>query len=414
MDVDSTEPGETPPGSSSSFLRPLQLGVLGCELGRTRYGSALVALPSVRIAALSDENEHYARVWARELGGKVPVFTDAESLLEQPLDAVLVAAPLRERAEQTAASLRAGKPTLAEIPFALSLADCDDLLALSTYHRTLLLPALPRRLDPYFQAVTAELDRAAIGALHQVRCAWSFPIESVSQEADVAAGGWNLVLQTLACQTVDLCRRWLGAGTTITADVDLAGIANVRRANGRRPQEGTLANIIVAHAQGQSTHQMARGRSIQPDERYILTGAEGNMELVISAGATASTTSTPNLRRQRVGQRIETITPIAVKVGTETEEAPSAPIRGRRRDVPLSPAVERMRLLLAHFAACVLSGATPAMTGADARAALEIVHAAYVSSAEHTKVTLPLRRSPDITGILNAFNTGPRALPPSS
>src|SRR5579871_6368378 len=185
MNVESKEPSGTLPGSSSSMLRPLRLGVLGCNLGRIRYGSALASLPSIRVAALSDPDNRISRVWARELGGKVPVYDDASLLLDQPLDAVLIAAPLRDRAQQIADALRAGKPTLAEVPFALSLSDFDDLIALSVYHAVPLMPALPRRLDPYFQATTREIEIGAIGALQQVRCAWSFPVESVQNEGDI-------------------------------------------------------------------------------------------------------------------------------------------------------------------------------------------------------------------------------------
>jgi predicted dehydrogenase len=418
MELDATEPDASSPGS---VMRPLRLGVLGCELGRTRYGGALAALPSIQIAGLYDSADSVARVWARELGGRTPVYADASHLLEQPLDAVLIAAPIRERADRIAEALRAGKPALAEVPFALSLSDFDDLIALSVQHGVLLMPALPRRLDPYVQTTSHELDAGAIGTLQQVRCAWSFPIENVKIESvqsseDVVGGGWNMVLQALACQTVDLCRLWQGAGATVTADVDLAGIANVSRSNGRRPQESALANIIVTHVRGQSTHQITRGRSIQPDERYILTGDEGNMELVISAGATAATSSAPNLRRQRAGERSETIAPAVPNVAAEvagTELAAPLPVRNRRKPLSLSPAVERIRLLLAHFAGCVLASGTPLVSAADARAVLEIVQAAYVSSAERTKVTLPLRRSPDIAGLLHAFSTAPRALPPA-
>jgi predicted dehydrogenase len=414
MNFDTPEPGDNLSGSPDSILRPLRLGVLGCDLGRTRYGSALAALPSIHIVALYDIDDHYARVWARELGGKVPIYPDATHLLDQSLDAVLIAVPLRERADQIAAALRAGKPTLAEIPFARSLTDFDDLIALSIHHGVPLLPALPRRFDPYFLAARQELKADAIGALQQVRCAWSFPVESVQNEADIDGGGWNIVLQTLACQTVDLCRLWQGPGNTVTADVDLTGIANVRRPDGRRPQEGTLANIIVTHSQGQSTHQITRGRSIQPDERYILTGLEGNMELVVSAGTTAATSAAPSLRRQHAGERSEVVAPVATGATAEPDASGATaliPTGAKRKAVALSPAVARMRLLLAHFADCVLAGTPAVVTAGDARAALEIVQAAYVSSAEHTKITLPLRRAPDIAGLLHAFTTGPRSLP---
>src|SRR5579862_3240570 len=122
-DVLAPVPGEALPS--------LRLGVIGCELGRSRYGAALAALPLLRVVALADSDDRYTRVWARELGGKPAICDDAIDLLAQALDAVLIATPLNERAQHITDALRAGRPVLAETPFASDLAVVDDLLALA-------------------------------------------------------------------------------------------------------------------------------------------------------------------------------------------------------------------------------------------------------------------------------------------
>lgn len=378
-------------------LPPLRLGVIGCELGRARYGAALATLPSLRVAALTDPDERYSRVWARELGSKPSVCDDADDLLAKPLDAVLIASALNERAQRIADALRAGFPVLAEAPFASDLATVDDLLALAAHHGVLLMPAAPRRFDPYFLAAGHAVADETIGVLQQVRCAWSFPLENVEPAADVVNAGWNAALQTLACQTVDLCLLWQGAGTAVSADIDLEAVGSSTPSPQRRTSERTLATLLVTHARGLATHQIARTRSVRPDERYLFTGSEGNMELVVSAGAAAAAATAPSLRLQRNGQRAETIAPAI---------APEE--RG------LTPAALRMSRLLRHFISCVAAGETPAMTASDARAVIEIVHAAYVSTRERAKVSLPLRRTPDIGEILRAFSAAPRTLPPGA
>jgi len=257
------------------------------------------------------------------------------------------------------------------------------------------MPAVPRRFDPYFRALGKELAANAIGALKQVRCTWSFPLENVEPALDVVTGGWNAALQALACQTVDLCLLWQGRSTSVSADIDMETVGATSRPNQRRPSERTLATLLLTHDRGLSTHQIARTRSVRPDERYLFTGAEGSMELIVSAGAAAAAATAPALRRQRVGQRNETVVP---------EIAPA--------ERALSPAALRMSRLLLQFAHCVTAGSLPEVTGADARAAIEIVHAAYVSTQEHAKVSLPMRRAPDIGSILRAFSAAPRSLPP--
>jgi hypothetical protein len=68
--------------------------------------------------------------------------------------------------------------------------------------------------------------------------------------------------------------------------------------------------------------------------------------------------------------------------------------------------------MLAHFADCLRTACAPQARGADARAALEIVHAAYLSSQEGSKISLPLRRSLDIRAIMRSPGAAPRTLPP--
>ena len=373
----------------------LRLAIVGCGQGRTRYGAALTKLAGVQAAALVDADLAKAKVWARDIGGRTPAYETIAALLasEIQFDAVLVATAIEGRAEQTQAALLAGKPVLCEVPFASTLAEMDELLVIAAQSGGLLIPALPRRLDPWFQAVTERVRNGLPGELRQIRCDWSFPIEGITDSDDIVTGGWNALVQTLGCQTADLCRLWQGNAKTVSADVNFADISGAGR--GRRPLEGTLANVIVAHDQGQSTHHIGRSRSVLPDEKYTLTGANGTLTLILSAGTGA--VAAPSLRWQPNGSAAEKLMP-----------------RGEISDAGLSAGVVRMRRLLLHFADCVQTNAVPLLSAVDARAALEIVHAAYLSTQENSKVTLPLRRSPDIIGLLTAFRANPDLLFPGT
>lgn len=379
---------------------PLRLAVIGCALGRTRYHLAISATPAVTLAGLADNDPNVTRVWAREAGSKVPAYADVASLLDAPdtYDAVLVASPLGDRAEHLLAALRAGKPVLAECPFAPALSDADTVRKRTQTSGAFLLPALPRRFDPYFLAATEQLRLGAISRVTQIRCHWSFPLENVDETEDVVTGGWNALIQTLGSQTADVCRWWQGEGLTVSGDVDLSALCGRTRDPRRLPADQALANFILTQEQGQSTHHLARTRAVQPDERYLFSGASGEMELIISAGAAASTASAPLLRVHPHGQKPQTI-----NVGTRPTFAGKT---------PLSPAVQRIQNLLAHFADCVQLGDAPRVTPDDAYAALEIVQAAYVSTQEGLKINLPLRRVPDIARMLLPSASAFPLLPP--
>ena len=388
--------------ASTSFIHPpLRLGILGCALGRSRYHAAIQASSWLQVAGLADSDERHARIWARDLGSRTPAYATVSALLERAdtFDALLIASPLAERGSHLASALQIGKPILCEAPFALSLAEVETLNRQAQTANILLLPAFPRRFDSYFQAATQQLQSGAIGAIAQVRCHWSFPLENVDVSEDVVTGSWNALIQTLGSQTSDVCRWWQGNALTVSGDVDLPELRGEQRAGGRLPGERILANLIVAHEQGQSTHHLSRTRSVQPDERYLFTGATGSMELIVTAGASGASASAPLLRVQKAGEKFQTIS---------VDSPPPSDSR-----MALSPAVARIQNLLHHFVECVQTGEAPQTMPDDARSAQEVIQAAYVSTQERIKISLPLRRSPDIRQILLSPVPSLSALPPS-
>ena len=356
----------SPPESSL----PLRLGIAGCLAGRLRYGAALAAASSLSVVGLADTDPHSARVWAREIGGAVPQFATPDALLAAvpDLDALLIISPLANRPAHIATALRTHKAVLCEVPFAPTLAETDEILRLAAHGGLLLMPVLPHRFDPYFRTVGEHIAAGDLGTIHQLRCVWSFPVTwafALEIGVDAQTAEWSRLLEALACRTADLCRWWLGAAVSISAD----GFAF--EADGQDTAAGSQAHIILTQDRGRSTQHFSPSRSQQPGERYSLDGAQGHMELTVTAGA--ASTPAPLLLWQRPGRRPERIL---------------------QADFPATPRmahVARMRDLLEHFAACVRTGAAPCLTAADARAAQEILYAAALSTQEGSKVSLPLK-----------------------
>ena len=356
----------------------LRVGVLYGSLGRIRYGAALAAAPVLEVTGVSDLDPRAAKTWARALGGKAAVFADLPALLasDPPLEALLLAAPLAERAALLTLALHAPLPVLCDAPFAFTLAETDRLLDLAVAHQALLMPVFPRRFDPYFQELARQAEAGAVGEIRQARCEWSFPVggaANLSNGGDPAEG-WNVMFSHIACQTADLCRLWLGDAQGVSADIFVPE-RGARTSSGQYPHGGALANLIVTHERGQATHHLYQSRSQQPGERYLLTGAQGQLELIVSAGERSSVKEVPDLRLLRPGQRPERL-PVPLP------------------DASLPPETQRLQRLLTHFAEAARTPELAAPTGTDARAALEIVHAAYLSAREGQKIRLPLRHSP--------------------
>lgn len=374
---------------------PLRLAVIGCALGRSRYGGALSAPASDwRVSLLADTDTRLAKVWSRELGGKIPVAEQIETLLEHrdAFDALLIASEPEERAEHLRFALESAIPVLFESPPALTLDATRALLFhLLDHLDSILLPSLPRRFDPAVQAFTRQITAGELGTLRQIRCDWNLPMNSLEESAEGRETDWSLLLQTVGVQTADLCRLWLGEATSVSADIDLAALRGGDSA-GRRVSEGTLANIIVKHERGQATHHIGRKRAMQTGEKYMATGAEGSLELQVSPGATARASTAPTLIRQ--------------KIGSVSEKLALPPLPEK---TPVG--IARMQAMLTYFAARVRSQTRPMIALNDVLTAMEIVHAAYASTFENAKITLPMRRSIDLAELIRAAEDQVRSLP---
>ena len=357
------------------LLPPLRVAGVGLLESRTRYDAALNAVKQIQVVALVEEDVRLARVLARDLGRSV-VFTHLAVLRESEVrpEALVVALEAQKRAAFLLQAVDDGLPILCDAPFAATLAEFDTVLKATKTAGVSLIPAFARPFDPWIELVTQHLTAETIGPLRQVRCDWSFPTGgtvAVENGGEAEARSWIGQLPQFACQTADLCRRWLGEAQTVSADIDLPGHSNDLPA--RPGAGGTLANLIVSHEHGQSTHHLSRSRGLHPLERYLFTGALGEIELTLSAGETGPN-ALPALKLQRTGHKSELL---------PLNTASALPLAALRQSE-----------MLRRFAAVAQGLEAPRVTAADARAALEIVHAAYTSTLDNLKISLPLRRSP--------------------
>ena len=362
-------------------LSSVRLAIVGCSVARQRYGHALQATAGLQVTSLADSDNRSVRAWARELGGSISLFPDFSSALDSdpPPNAVLIASPLPVRAEAILAAASRGMAILCDPPFASTIEETDALLQTVAETGVLLLPSLPRRFDPIFQLPGDVNADNSPGTLYQVRCEWRFPTHrtfAAEIGADIETGNWGALLEYVATQTTNLSRAWLGNAISVSGDILEPGSLSVTSTAKVRPgRVSELANIIVTHERGHSSHHFSNAHSVLSAEKYLLTGDLGRLEIIASPGSAASTAaSRPSLAIYRNGSRHE--------VGSSDEEATE------------SADESRSRAMLAHFSECARGLCDPLVFGEDARAAQEIVHAAYLSSQEGHKVTLPLRRSP--------------------
>ncbi len=108
--------------------QPLRFGVIGLGRAALSFLPALMSHPGVRITAGADPRPEAREAWARDF--EAETFANAEQLCASPnVDAVYVSTPHHFHASDVIAAAAGGKHAICEKPMALTLEDCDRMIA---------------------------------------------------------------------------------------------------------------------------------------------------------------------------------------------------------------------------------------------------------------------------------------------
>lgn len=112
----------------------IRVGVIGCgKISQVRHLPEYAANPNVQITALFDMNLERARELAAQYGATA--YDTLEGLLAAPdVDAVSVCTSNATHAESTIKALEAGKHVLCEKPMAITLEECEQMVACAEEH----------------------------------------------------------------------------------------------------------------------------------------------------------------------------------------------------------------------------------------------------------------------------------------
>ncbi|HYE75130.1 MAG TPA: Gfo/Idh/MocA family oxidoreductase, partial [Blastocatellia bacterium] len=110
-------------------MQRLRWGLIGCgDISRKRVAPALKALDNCELLAVSRARTELAEEFAREFGAERWYSVWRELLNDREIDAVYIATPVYQHAEQTIAAAEAGKHVLCEKPMAKNVAECDRMI----------------------------------------------------------------------------------------------------------------------------------------------------------------------------------------------------------------------------------------------------------------------------------------------
>jgi len=324
----------------------LRVGVAGCGgLGKTE-AKIVHDLDGVELVGVSDVILGNAQQAAADLGIE-RAYSDHRQLIdENDLDCLLVVTPTYTHAEITVDAANAGLHVFCEKPMAITLQECDEMLAAAESNNVKLMIGFVRRFQPNYREMKRRVDAGAIGEVRLVQSV------RMGGRPPVGIGEWRRErrkvggLHSAYIHEMDQML-WLGGDVKT-----VRGVANFGALSNTDVEDSIWMCLEFANgaigAMGSS--------QVYPVGWYELGvgGTEGAMKI-------ASGTTTVILRKHDgEGETIEL--------------------------EPNNAFVEE----LSHFFHCVRYDEQPLAPGIDGRRSLEVVMAAFKSAEICQVVTLPI------------------------
>jgi UDP-N-acetyl-2-amino-2-deoxyglucuronate dehydrogenase len=350
--------------------RALRVAQVGCGQISAAHFKAYAESPSVELVAVVDTDREAAQA-AAAANGNVPWTERFEDVLErEDVQLVSVATPHHLHAPQVVAAARAGKHVLCEKPLTTSVAAADEMLAAARAAGVALGMWLPFRYQAHVNVARALVRTGAIGDVVNIRLpdvhdkVQDYYQRGVGGRARPSAwrggretsGGGALIMN--AIHQIDVLRHITGLEVTrVSAEwINFTGLAEVEDmiAVLLRYSNGAIGSIDTAnYAPGGGEPSVVR-----------LYGSRGQLQLTSR------------------GLRAFVVAPVVGLDGVPDLVA------GEWQDVPATQSRDARTLLLDAFVAAVGAGEEPPVSGADGRACLATVLAAYESAASGRSVSL--------------------------
>ncbi len=350
-----TVAGSGPPQAGAT----VRFGIAGSGFMAHTYAQCLARhTRGTRLVAIGGGSR--APSLAAEYG--VAAEPDVEALVSRPdVDAVIIATPHSLHLPHVLAAAAAGKHVYLEKPMARDIEDCDRMIAACRAAGVLLTVNKVTRFRESPRAAKRLLDDGAIGTLRMVRVT-STVIAYLPDEKgwvhDPAEGGAWLDMGAHLCDAL----RWFSGAEATTvfgrihdfeAPPDLARsvMVQVEMAN------GVLAQIWMSFE--------VPSPGLGSQSQWLLVGSDGMIDLDAYG-------------KVRLGR------------GTGWELVHEMPAFDLNADVYSPIRLAAFAEQVQDLADAIRDHRSPAVSGAEARAAIELVQAARVSDRTGAAVTLPL------------------------
>jgi phthalate 4,5-cis-dihydrodiol dehydrogenase len=151
---------------------PIGLGIAGLGMAGAVMVRAAARHPAFRVAAAAELQAEPRQAFARDF--EANVHSDISGLCDDPtVDAVYIATPHQFHAEHATLAAAAGKHIILEKPMALTLADCDAIIAAVEKAGVHLVVGHTHAFDPTIRAMRAIIASGELGRLGMI-ASWNY------------------------------------------------------------------------------------------------------------------------------------------------------------------------------------------------------------------------------------------------
>ena len=314
-------------------------GVLStANIGRVAVNPAIQDSANGTLVAVASRDADRARDFAD--AGNIPRWHGSyEALLDDPeVDAVYIPLPNSMHREWAIRAAEAGKHVLCEKPLALTEAECLEMDAAAAEAGVLLMEAFMYRFHPRTERVVELTRQKYLGAFRVLRSTFTFRLTRPGNiRMDPALGGGALM--DVGCYCVNVARTVAGAEPT-----EVQALANWAESGVDAELAGLLrfADGAMAHFDCALTQERCEAYEVQGEEGYL-----------------------------RV--------PAAFLPGTADAVVEEVRGRGARTD-HVVPGADEYRLMVEHFADCVLTDSPLRYPATEAAMNMRVIEALYRSA----------------------------------
>jgi predicted dehydrogenase len=350
-------------------METVRVGLVGSGFISAIHAEALRRVPGAALVAVASPTPGHAERFAAEHA--IPHHhTDDRALYDRSdIDLVVLGLPNDLHCESAVCAASAGKHVVVEKPMALSLAECDRMIAACAQAGVMLGYAEELCFAPKYTRLKALVDEGALGRIHLVKQSEKHDGPHSEWFYNTVRSGGGVTMD-MGCHAIEFFRWMLGQGqggakARITgAYAQMGTYVHGNKTNG--DDEAVLVLDFEGGAVGLAEESWTKPGGM--DDRAEVFGSEGQAYADLLHGNALRTYS-----QRGYGYAVE-------KAGAT--QGWSFPVFEEIWNYGFVHEME-------HFVACVREGKSPAESGHDGRAVLEAICALYASAGQKRRIALP-------------------------